>query len=891
MRDRAELGGFGLSAPLAARIGALLAKKVDLTAGVLALARPGTALESALLDPELLKSAGRLTTRSLGKILERHGASGVALVVRSRKVRKGRSSSTRRTVATEAEVAGARAAGKKRTGRRARAKKAGLPEKAVPAAPGGLAPVGLTLGPAAAALFPPEEIARLKLVVLTSARREEKIEAMRKLALAPIPEEEKAQVFLSCLSGPDSEVRAESARLLRPLGLNPELAEAVRDLESGEDRQRSLAVDRIGKRLASGAPVEVGASLIALIGRLREEASPEIKRHIMEKLGEAAEVIAGAGERPEELAKLVLGLVASRYVDMASPARALLKRLGSLLPERMRGILWTEHEATGDRLARGFVLQVLAVLPGAASDGKLASSLAEAVARAREDEADFRLLGDLLIRMGDRGVRALIGAFGRAHRSQQRYIVRLLGDACRFAEVTTEVKEEVALLYLSVLEGGHKEVQMPVLEAQLPQDRDLSDDTRRRLAEAFLSRVSLFVFPADVDNVEHTVARTGLPAAEVLLQRLGAHLPDAERVRAVRMLGELGRVEGERKDPAVREKLLDVLRTLQRMSVEGFPDTPALLLAMGKIASTPAMSPDTVELIARNLMERRGGGEPGFGAYEALGFIASSPYIYPERAEAVEKLFVSQLEAEPPELSTTERFEDDVSVIEIGGEAALYTDAVPAAIKGLVRMALSASISRGDPARTARTVEYLLGKWEALSRGEDQWGPPGATALVGAMREIGSSPSVDLRLRLKVIKALAKRLPGGPALEALGEVFAAEDRSVDIGRLAAGVGVALMRRRGPEGRFPEEDRELILKVLGAIAARRTLDTSSPITAHLREDVVEELFTGVRDGVTGAYEALAALRRKEALPEGFRGAVQRRLSAYESIVPRGEDAGG
>jgi hypothetical protein len=120
-------------------------------------------------------------------------------------------------------------------------------------------------------------------------------------------------------------------------------------------------------------------------------------------------------------------------------------------------------------------------------------------------------------------------------------------------------------------------------------------------------------------------------------------------------------------------------------------------------------------------------------------------------------------------------------------------------------------------------------------------------------------------------------------VEALGRIFDSEDRSVDLGKLAAAVGVTLLRRRERGGEFREDERETVLRTLAAVARRGTLDVSTELTSRLREDITEELFAGLRDGVSGCYEALSRLRSLDKLPQAFREEVARRLSAYESLV--------
>ena len=300
---------------------------------------------------------------------------------------------------------------------------------------------------------------------------------------------------------------------------------------------------------------------------------------------------------------------------------------------------------------------------------------------------------------------------------------------------------------------------------------------------------------------------------------------------------------------------------------------------MGKVASTPLIPAETVELVARNLMDRREQEGLGHRVLEGLGYIAASPHVMQARAREIEDLFRHQLTVELPDLSTDEGEEEGVAVFTIGEEARLYTDAVPAAVMGLAHIALGRGAS---PERTEEIVDFLLGRWEKVTANELDWGPPGSGALVDALREIASSARVDVRHKLRIVRALARRAGHLSAIEALGVIFASEDKSPDLGRLAAAVGVGLLRRR-VDGEFRDDERETALRALGRIALRGTLDVATDLTKRLREDVVEELLAGIGDAVPGAYETLARMRSRENLPEKLREDISRKLAAYESLT--------
>ena len=862
MRGKKKLEGLKLSKRLVARLGALLVRKVDVTEAVLELARPRSTLSKVLTDQQVLKDASALDSVGLARLCGKHGVEEETKL----QIVEGEGW---RTIALSDEVL---------------AEAAWEEESSAAAEParGEIVHRGRFRAEEAAAeeLFTAKEMERLKLQALTSAEPKEKVEAIRKLSFAPIPDGEKAEFFLGRLSDPDSPVRTEAAQLLVQLGLSQDIADAIRELEEGTEKEKLFAVGRMSKILAQRARgVEIGAGLRALIGRLREERSAPVRRGLLECLEEASPVISTSPEHERQLIRLLISILPQDFTGLDVPVRRVLRALGRHAPERVTPALWDELDKTADRRIAVHLLMVLSFLPDFVGKERLAAALAGEIAKPEESEVDFRALGGILQRMGGGAIGPLLSVFKRANRVQKRYIVRLLGDTCRFESVPAGLKEDTAELCLRILEGEDREVRMAVMETQLPCDMELSDETRTRLASAFLENVHAFSFPADVENVEYTIARMGMGAAGPIIMRLDPKLPSNERVRAVRLLGELCRVESERGTRGSGEPMR-ILRTLQRLSFEDFPDKGELLIAIGRICSTRFISRKVVEVVARNVWQNLEEPEMRVSAYEAMGLVASSRRSEKRRVREAVETFKQELLKEPPEFSAEATILDDEQVFEIGPEAGHYTDVIPTVVKGLGRITL------GHPESKELRVEittFLIDRWRAMMTGETIWGPGSVGAVIEELKELGSDGRTPVNLKAEIVKALAGRLSSVPVMLALGEVFAADDPSAELGVYASGVAVKLLRRKDETGQFREEERDVILGVLAKIAGRRALETHVRGTENIREAIIEELFAGLRDRVEDTFESLVDLRDRSGLPDELKATVAERLAAYSGLV--------
>ena len=258
---------FGLSNRLAARVGALLARKVDITAVPLELARPGSATERMLCHSRLLSEADNLSVDLLQAIAKECGveegpfdtATGEGWTTICLQEEMLAEEGWRETAAERGETDLAR---REETMVRSHVLE---PEEA-------------------SSLYTPEEIARLKLEALTATDSGNRVAAIRRLMYAPITREEKGGLCLKVLLDPISPARSEAVKALEALGFNREAAESLQRIFEGDERNRAMAIRRVGMLLEGVSESERRVLVEVLLETLREMTERGLAGHIIEVL-------------------------------------------------------------------------------------------------------------------------------------------------------------------------------------------------------------------------------------------------------------------------------------------------------------------------------------------------------------------------------------------------------------------------------------------------------------------------------------------------------------------------------------------------------------------------------------------------------------------------------
>jgi len=873
-----EVAHLGLSNRLLARIGALLKKNLALSLAALESAKPGTPLEALFLRPEVLQEAAALSTESINKLAKDAGVVVALSVVEN---------AGQRVLCLQEELEAAESW-------LVPARKNDSVEQ--------LAARTQTPVPASSGVFGSEHLSRTRLKLATSANANERIEALRVIAFAPLSDAEKAEALLQGLSDLDASVRAEAALLLPGLGVSADAAAALADLNRGDSAKRLAAADRLDKLGAEiSNELEEGAVIVCAMSALKTNQDSALQARLLALLHTRAGTLGRNPLRLGELLRAIVAIVAaaakygstSRELDeLSSPALKLVKELGRRFPEDMRPILWAELDRAPEFVSEAFMLIALFdLIPGGHADELLLlERAADYLARDTEEGRDSRAIGALMSRRGNSALAQLCAAFSdpSSGPGAKKHLLLLLDEMCRKTETTADDFARAAGVALTAMEEGSKALRMAAMECRFVSDARVPPAKRMQLAEAFLDSTSDFSFPFDIDKAESAVSRMGAPAVEPLLKRLGKERAPNERVRAARLLGELAL--NAKAEPggfhALQAALTEALRRLEAASLEAdFPERGEVLSALGKIISSPAASLEANEVVTRTLLDSARSSDPKIAAraLEGAAYLAASRRASATLIAEVEKLLNEALEApEPEQLESRSQSAAGETVFEIlGGER--YAIALPIVLHGLEHVALAPN---SQAATTRRIGAMLLERWKELCRGVRIWGPANTYQVVQALRGIALSERCGPELRLEIVKGLLARHSQRPALHALTEILAHDD-GPELSGVALDAGFAILARHDSEGRFDEVDRADILKALARLAQRKFLSAPSAETAQtpetFRRTVVNELLKGLKDNVAGAHQTLRELEKNEALPKALRDEIERRMKGRGELL--------
>lgn len=830
---------FGLGERLAVRLAALVARKVELTAAAIEMLRDSEAFQRIVLHPELLDLAEELDTETLLGLTASGDRLPAPVVVSERE--------GWRTIALEEELV---------------AEEGGEEEGEEPPLPV-LSGRGEVLHPSEIhELFTRRDIAELELVLRTSADPNEKITAIRRLALSPAAEREKLALFAMALTDREAQVRSEAAEALTTLGLAAEVAEDARALAEGNERQKRLAAQRIGGRIPDAADAEMGVLLRIIAGTLRHEPSLDVRRLLIRAIEGACKQVAADARSTRDLVRVLLGQLRDAVEELGQEVRRVLLLLGRQRPDEVYALLQAELETLAEPPMRRVLVAAAGELAGTKDQRATVCRQAVQELVASSDPAvECLALVNTVARMGKAAVAAIEQRLLEAPEAAQETFVRLLDVLATRPGASKSLRAKVGRLLLAALERGERAARLAVVRATAPADPAVAPTVRRRLAAALLRCVQEYANPGIIDAIEVTVAKLRAPAVEPLLEALRHGQRPRLRASAARILGDLGRQLDEEHAQVLREAAEAALELLEDGD---FPARPALARSLGEMCGGAAADEQTLGRVAQALRRRVLDKEVSNAALEGLGHLCLCPRAPAALKVELVDFFDRLLSRELPDVLARDVEAEGEIIYDVGAEVSAYTEMVPGVIAGLRNIATTSPGVLREQA-----LEVLLRTWRAIAEGELQLGPGNTAQLLEAFRAIGTLEDLAPRLRERIADAVALRRDFLPTYRVLAELCVAGGGA--MASRAGELAEELLEREMGDQELSESEHAMVLGPLVRLATAGALGRGA---GRLRERIVEAAMDAQKRELEAAGDLLEELRGSSRIPKR----LKKRLAA-------------
>jgi hypothetical protein len=881
---------YRISERLAARVGALLSRGVELSGAVLESAPPASPAEALLLHPDVLAQAGRLETADLAGLAKTvPGAGSVPPLV----VVSGEG---RQVVALEEELLAESAWPS--------AAQAGTLREVAPSAliaGGGGGPLSGAPGPGAfrpdeaQGLFTPDALAQLKLTILTGVDPSAKTEAVRKLAYAPLDAEEKSRLCLRALAEEHPGVRREAALLLRTLGIAPEVSETIAGLSEGEPEARKMAMAHVAALQSRVTPAEQLVLLAVLLAVIREEKDAELVTEALGALASFGPRAAADRELLDRVLRLLLPLLAGD-APLGEPAADTLLAIGAAGPAAAGSALWAETQSAKDPPLRRRLLRLLARLPSAPGSPvprrDLAAALARELGQGTDSDPLCRQLAVDAIALGVDAAEALVEAFPAARAEQWPFLVKVIDDVATADGTPPSVREPVGAFFVRTWRNGDRILRLALLSTRLPVDPSLPPPLRRELAACFLADLHDAGFPHVAEATEEAIRDMGADVLPVVRDAIGASVHAAERETAVRLYARILRDAQEGAMPAGAPSLAEATAFLRGLE-DGSRCAPGTAArALGVLLSGPLAPPELVAEVTSDFRRRLVRAAAAEDMICALGWIASGPRANAALRIDLLVLVVELLMRATADAPVTQTRTDDGIRLEFNADASRRTDFIRELILAARRILVASTASTGlPPGLRERAVRRMIEKWAAVSDYAVIWAPSNVNDLAEALGEIAAAPGLPVPLRVDVLGGLLLAARSIPVIRILGRActWEGDDGAPPDPAAAAAFG---KRCREVADRFlsmiqhadysDPEDQDVLLEAVGRLSVATFLGADAGESEVARRRLATCLFDGLTHGHRRAREALEALAGSPRIAEPLRAEIRERLGGIRGF---------
>jgi len=853
---------YGIGRRLATRIVALLARKLDVTPTVLEAAAADEALARLLLSRELLAGSAAATEESLHEQAARLECADADLL------RLVDGPEGWRTLALEDDLLASEAQG---NGEDAGVESMGLVR---------VASREISLR-GTEELFTPAEVARLKLSVLTSQDPDERTEAIRKLVFAPVDGGQKASILLTVLVDREAElrVRREAIRALEQIGFRSDLADAVRGLFEDDPQQMTYAVQRLTALLQEAQEAEAALCLAVVLEVLDQSSGLTTVRQLLRLVARSAQLLIRDTGRTEQFLQCALRHLARDFEQLRIDVEDAVLACTRQAPGMVEGLMWQELDRNEDASVRSLLLHLCETVM---QDDSRADALAERVVseilNPALPESEKARLRYGLVRLGESAVQVGLDRIAKASPIERSELTRLLDVLCTEGEVSDEAVQCVVVALVDLLKLADPGTRRTIVEAVVLGDPRVPSALQRSVAGELLALMGELNLTDTLDAIQRTLERIGFPALTPCFECVRRSYPSEAAQRAALALARIISDCGDRvPDDLVEDVLALCSGLLDDERVEKGAFVVTLAAASGYTRKGASQFDATLQRLQDSVWQVPYPVE----MLDALGILAGSANAQERHQKELFELFRAIVSFRPRGTMGRVRETQEGLSYEFGREIVFDTRVVPAAVKGLERIVVSAQAT-GD--MRTDIAKKLLVLWEGVSKVRIVWGPTAVEALVSAMCSAACSPGASTLAQVRLGASLLRFLNKISVIRSIGEICSSPSPSDEMQDLAVEAGEALLDEWAECDRQDDERRLALLLSAGRVAANPALEAPDPSVVRLRERALHALFSGLREGLQAVREPLLLMRECPGLSAEQRTDIDVRLAKAFGLVP-------
>ncbi|MFO7958857.1 MAG: hypothetical protein R6X33_17370 [Candidatus Brocadiia bacterium] len=861
----ALMARYGIGRRLATRVVALQSRNVDVTGTILDEAGREESLARLLLDRQLVESPESVTEEYLRQQAEELGFPEADILRLVEDPETGW-----RTVALEDDL---------------------LAADAQEAEPGGegLSLVRQRRGEISVSeteeLFTPQEVAQLKLTVLTSQDPDERVENLRKLVFAPMEGSQKATVFVNVLTDREAapRVRREAVRSLEQIGFRSDMAEAVRGLFTESPEDAVYAIQRLGALLRDAEEGEAALVLAVLLEVLDQNQDSDIVRELLALTTDCAALLVTNYEKTQQFVQSALRQLGRDFDGLRPDVQDALEACAREAPDLVGELLWTELQRTDNPRVRSLLVRLSEAL--AASRERLDELARQAVAQILDPElpeSEKAGLRYALVRLGEPAAQVVLERMSDVGGARRAELIRLLDVLCTESEVSDAMVEDSVRSLIDLLKLADTLTRRSVVQTSVLVDERVSPGLRRELAEELLTLMGELNLPDTLDIIQNTLEQIGAEALGPAHRFMRTNYPSDAAERTCFILGSIMQDNPGAADAELAESLYALCADLLHDEAN---ESGAFAMAMAGVCGYTDWGRDVFDESLEEIKDGLWKLPYSMDLLDALAVMAGSRNAEQRHQEELFELFDSLVQFQAGTGMGVRKETEEGTVYEFGREVQFDIRAVPAAVRGLERICVSPQAS-GD--MRTRIVKRLLILWEGVSKVRIVWGPAAISALIEAMCSAACSPRASVQTRVRLGASLLRFLNKLRVIEGLGQICSRPDLAPEVQEMAVETGLEMLQEWSEADVQDVERRLALLKAAGRIAANTSLDPEEEDVQLLRQKTLSALFSGLRDGHEAVREPLQLLRDCPDVTDAQKREIDERMSKAFGLVRIGRE---